>query len=137
MKVQNFCVPILITLGVKTKKNYYLNLNGYRNWQFRLSNDLKRKFKEQVKDEIAKLTPVEGSCKMTFAIFYPTKRLFDVDNIASVVTKFTNDALVELNILAEDNYLHVTEIHSKFGGIDRDNPRCEVTIMENPDGKFC
>jgi Holliday junction resolvase RusA-like endonuclease len=47
-----------------------------------------------------------------------------------VITKFTHDALVEFGILEDDNYNIVTEITYRFGGVDKDNPRCDVTIEE-------
>ena len=72
-------------------------------------------------------------CKVTYTIYYPTKRAFDIDNIGSVITKFTHDALVEFEILEDDNYNFVNEIVYKFGGVDKDNPRCDVVIIEQDD----
>lgn len=130
MSCQEFSVPIKLEVGVNKKKTYYLNLNGYRNWQFQLSNQLKKLFKITVAEDIRKLNPVEGVCKVTYTIYYPTKRAFDVDNIGSVITKFTHDALVEFEILEDDNYHFVQEIVFKFGGVDKENPRCDVVIEE-------
>ena len=98
---------------------------------FQLNNTLKKTFKIEVADTIKQLKPIEGSCKISYQIFYPTRRLFDLDNIGSIVTKFTHDALVEFDILEDDNYTFVTEISYKFGGVDKENPRCIVTIEEN------
>jgi hypothetical protein len=50
-----------------------------------------------------------------------------------VITKFTHDALVEFEILEDDNYNFVNEIVYKFGGVDKDNPRCDVVIIEQDD----
>lgn len=130
MSRQTFSVPIYLEVGVRKKKNYYLNLNGYRNWQFQLSNQLKKMFKIEVADTIRALTPVTGQCCISYSIFYPTKRAFDVDNIGSVISKFTHDALVEYDILEDDNYNFLPKIKYEFGGVDKDNPRCEVVIEE-------
>lgn len=127
---QELSVPIRLEVGVVKKKTYYLNLNGYRNWQFQLNNSLKKAFKIQVAEKVRELTPVTGACKITYTIYYPTRRLFDIDNIGSVVTKFTHDALVEFGILEDDNYKIVTEITYRFGGVDKDNPRCDIIIEE-------
>lgn len=129
---QELTVPIRLEVGVAKKKTYYLNLNGYRNWQFQLNNSLKKAFKIEVAERIRELTPVTGACKITYTIYYPTRRLFDIDNIGAVVTKFTHDALVEFGILEDDNYKIVTEITYKFGGVDKDNPRCDIVIEEIP-----
>ena len=57
-------------------------------------------------------------------------RKFDLDNVGSVIAKFTHDVLTEAGILVDDNYSILKELIYKFGGIDKDNPRCEVTIEE-------
>lgn len=130
MTTQAFSVPIKLEVGVNKKKNYYLNLNGYRNWQFQLNNQLKKLFKITVAEDIRNLKPVDGVVKVTYTIYYPTKRAFDIDNIGSVITKFTHDALVEFDILEDDNYNFVNEIVYKYGGVDKENPRCDVVIEE-------
>lgn len=130
MSVQELSVPIRLEVGVMKKKTHYLNLNGYRNWQFQLSNQLKKLFKITVAEDVRKLKPVGGPVRITYSIFYPTKRAFDVDNVGTVISKFTMDALVEFNILEDDNYNHVPEIEFRFGGVDRENPRCVVRIEE-------
>lgn len=131
--IQELSVPIKLEVGVAKKKTYYLNLNGYRNWQFQLNNQLKKTFKIQVAERVRELEPVKGKCRITYTIYYPTRRLFDIDNIGSVVTKFTHDALVEFEILEDDNYKIVEEIVYRFGGIDKDDPRCDVLIEEIED----
>ena len=52
----------------------------------------------------------------------------DVMNWVSVVDKFFQDVLVKANKLPDDNYKYVPEIISKFGGIDKQNPRMEIVI---------
>jgi Holliday junction resolvase RusA-like endonuclease len=79
------------------------------------------------------LAPIEGKCKVTYTIFYPNQRKFDIDNIGAIVAKFNNDALTELGILEDDNYEFIQEIVFKFGGIDKDNPRCDVELEELKD----
>jgi len=130
MSAQAFTVPIRLELGVVKKKMYYLNLNKYRNWQFHVNNQLKKSFKIEVISRLRQLHPVEPPCKLTYTIYYPTKREFDIDNIGSIVGKFTHDALIEAGIIEDDNYKCVAHINYVFGGIDKDNPRCEVVIEE-------
>lgn len=130
MKAQTFSVPIALDVGITKKKTYYLNLNGYKQWHFQVSNQLKKLFKVQVAGSIRKLKPVTNPIKIIYTIFYPTKREFDLDNVGSVISKFTHDALVELDILPDDNYNVVTEIKYQFGGVDKENPRCDVRIEE-------
>ncbi len=130
MNIQVLTVPLRLEVGVVKKRTYYLNLNGFRNWNFQLSNQLKKLFKISVTSQIRALTPCTQPVEITFVIYYPTNRAFDLDNIGSVVCKFTNDALVELDILIDDNYKYVKKIAYEFGGVDKLNPRVEVKIKE-------
>lgn len=127
---QAFTVPIRLTIGVAKKKTFYLNLNSYRNWQFHVSNQLKKTFKIQVIASLRKLIPLTRACKITYKIYYPTKRKFDVDNIGAIVGKFTHDALIEAEIIEDDNYEFISELHYVYGGIDKENPRADVYIEE-------
>jgi Holliday junction resolvase RusA-like endonuclease len=122
----SFNVPLFITLGVNKKKNYWLNLNGYRNWQYHLSNNLKKEFKRLV--YIPDIDQIESKVRISYTFFYPDKTKRDIDNSLAVVSKFTSDALVESNILGEDNYEYVISVKGEYGGIDKENPRCEVKI---------
>ena len=127
---QTFSVPIKLEVGVRKKKSHYLNLNNYRNWQFQISNQLKKLFKVTVARDIRNLTPIEGKCRITYTIYYPTQRVFDIDNIGSVIAKFTNDALVEFDVLVDDNYNYIPELIFRFGGVDKEHPRCEIKLEE-------
>lgn len=127
--VQHLVVPIMLEAGVRKKKNFFLNLNQYNKWHFQDKNQLKKLFKIHILREVRELQPV-SSCKITYTIFYPTNRKFDLDNVGSVVSKFTHDVLTEAGILVDDNYSILKELSYKFGGIDKNNPRCEVTIEE-------
>lgn len=128
-KPQIFHVPIFLTLGGNKKKKYYLNLNNYNTWHFQVKNNLKKKFKVITIETIRKLVPV-AKCELTYTIFYPTKRKFDLDNVCSIISKFTNDVLSEAQAFPDDNYTVLPRIIYEFGGIDKENPRAEVTVRE-------
>lgn len=130
MTEHTFSVPIKLEVGVRKKKTHYLNLNNYRNWQFQLNNQLKKLFKITIAKDIRHFEPLTSKCKVTYTIYYPNRRAFDIDNIGSVVCKFTNDALTEYGIIEDDNCNFITNIEFVFGGVDKDNPRCDVNIKE-------
>lgn len=123
--------PIYIQVGVKKKKKHYINLNGYRNWAFHLSNELKKTYATIVSntDEFKQL-PKLGKVKLTYKIFYHQNRDFDIDNIGAISGKFFQDTLVKHNKIDDDNHKYIPEIVYMFGGIDRSNPRVEVHIEE-------
>lgn len=118
----------MLVHGKRKKKNYWLNLNGYRNWYFGTSNDLKIDFKEQV----AMLIPdvKYNKIEIAYKVFFPTKRRTDVANVCSVVDKFFSDTLVSCGVILDDDYTVLTKVAYEFGGVDKDNPRVEATITE-------
>lgn len=122
-------LPLFIEIGTKKKKAYYINLNGFRNWCYRVSNNIKQQYKVEVEGAINNL-PIMDKVSTTYYIYYPTKRKFDLDNIGSISAKFFQDALVAFGRLKDDNYDYVQDIRFLFGGIDKDNPRVDVVIKE-------
>lgn len=126
---QTINIPICLEAGIRKKKNFFLNLNSYNRWHFQEKNQLKKLFKISIIKNVRELKPIE-KCEITFKIFYSTKRLFDLDNVGSVLSKFTNDVLTEAEIIPDDNYQVVSKLTFEFGGIDAINPRAEVEIKE-------
>ena len=127
--IQTINIPICLEAGIRKKKNFFLNLNSYNRWHFQEKNQLKKLFKISIIKNVRELKPIE-KCEITFKIYYPTKRLFDLDNIGSVLSKFTHDVLTEAEIIPDDNYQVIRKLTFEFGGIDLENPRAEVTIKE-------
>lgn len=112
------------------KKKYYLNLNNYRNWHFRTSNNLKKAYCELVGDcmrGVVLRTPIN----ISFTLFKGSNRRVDRSNILSVTEKFFCDALVNHGCIIDDNDDYIESTHYYSGGIDRDNPRVEIKIYEN------
>ena len=102
-------------------------MNGYRNWHFQISNDLKRIYCESLEKELkGKIlsTPID----ITFTLYKKTKRKTDRSNILSIIEKFFCDALVEYGCIIDDNDDYIGGTHYKTGGIDRENPRVEILI---------
>lgn len=122
-------IKIILPLMINKSKNkmFSLNLNQYRNAHFQTLNTAKRNFEKFVSGLNIKhkfTEPVE----ITYIIHPPTKRKYDISNIASIVDKFACDALIKCGVLQEDNYEHVTKITYLHGGIDKNNPRAEMLI---------
>ena len=122
----NITIPCYMNVG---KKNH-LNLNTYRNLHYQSLNTGKKKFKKLVKDDVEKLPIFDNPIFLGYKYFLRDRRLVDVGNINSVVEKYFLDALVELGRLKDDNYNFVIGASYMFGGIDKDDPRCEVEIKE-------
>lgn len=63
-------------------------------------------------------------CSIELTIFAPDKRPGDLTNKAESVM----DLLVDVGVLADDNWYVCSDLHLKFGGIDKQNPRAEIVI---------
>ncbi|WVI66551.1 hypothetical protein pVco7_gp105 [Vibrio phage pVco-7] len=86
-------------------------------------------YKDMVKLPILNL-PSFTKVRIEYVLYPKTKRKTDVANVCSIHDKFFSDALVELGKLPEDNYEHLVEVTYRFGHVDKDNPRVDITITE-------
>lgn len=109
-------------------KRYYLNLNNYRNWHYQVSNNLKKKFKDLMHSQLYPLEPVKEIHSIKYVIFFGSKRRSDLMNVGTVIDKFLCDALQSYNIIPDDDKEFLHTFIFEYGGIDKGNPRVEVTI---------
>jgi hypothetical protein len=124
-------IPLSITIPRKTKapKKVALNLNIYRNTHHMTLNQAKSAIKEHVRREIGRIGNIgPGPWEFIYTIYPPTGRAFDLGNVGSIVQKFTDDALVELGIIKDDNHKIISRVVYEFGQVDKGNPRAELTI---------
>ena len=121
-------LPYFVPVG-KKEKNFYVNLNIYRNAHHFTLNSAKIAFKEAIQDQVNKL-PFLHKIKLHYRVFAPSNRKIDTMNVGSIADKFFCDALVEAGKLTDDNYDYLLYNGFEFGGIDKENPRVEVTIEE-------
>ena len=124
-------LPLEVMIPRKTceDKRVMLNLNIYRNAHHMTLNQAKVEMKEHVFLAVPKgmLIPLPPF-RFTYTIFPATGRAFDLGNVASIIQKFTDDALIELGVIKDDNYKIVREVVYRFGEIDKANPRAELLI---------
>ena len=115
-------------VSTSKKKNFYPNLNQYRNAHHFTLSKAKREYAEHIYPQLDGVEPFE-KVMVTLISYPPNERLYDNDNLAPHM-KFFLDALVHKDILAEDHYKIVVETRHKFGIIDKDDPRVEFHIEE-------
>ncbi len=109
------------------KKFFHLNLNVYRNAHHRVLSKAKVDWDELVAPTLAHL-PVFDRIRISYILFTGSAQECDIMNVVSIVDKFFCDSLVKAGKLPDDNYNHVINTISGFGGIDRLNPRVDVVI---------
>lgn len=132
---------ILVPRKTKAAKKVYLNLNGYRNWHFVVSNNLKKAYKAIIAQrmEDAGLEPgkctIAGPVAISYQIVYNSKRRRDKGNVLSVVQKFFLDALVELGYLPDDCDDVINQETFLKPIYDKSSEDCYVEITVSTDDK--
>ena len=120
-------LPLRIRNRAKTESYFYINMNEYRNAPFHELRDMKIKFAEMVRDQIAPL-PQFDWVEFEYILFPGSAREMDTNNICSIVDKFFCDAFVKAQKLPDDNYKYLRKSIFRFGEIDRNNARVELHI---------
>jgi hypothetical protein len=80
-------------------------------------------------EQILKLPKME-KIQVSYTLYPGTKRRTDTGNVVSVHKKFFEDALVELGIIPDDDYLHIVKSEESFGEVDKEFPRVEILITQ-------
>lgn len=121
--------PLSITLERKTKrdKKVSINLNTYRNLHFILNNNVKKKYKDIIRQQIGRVK-LETPLEITYRVFKPTKRKLDKMNVVSITSKYLLDALVELKVIEDDNDDYIKKETILPTAYDKGNGRVEVTF---------
>jgi Holliday junction resolvase RusA-like endonuclease len=72
-----------------------------------------------------KQTPyIQGPVKLHYDFYAPTKREFDLSNMVKVCEDF----IVSKAVLDDDNCNVIPEFSAQYRGVDKLNPRVEITI---------
>lgn len=132
-------LPLSIAIGSSKRKKFILNLNQFRNLHYRSLNNCKRNYADIVStlcgDRPYRIPP--DTAVLAIYIYYaPTKRLVDVANPCSILDKFTCDAIVKRGVMVDDNVRHLKEVRYVWGGVDRENPRCDLLLVKHTPGEY-
>lgn len=129
--------PLKIVLG-KTKsgkvKEFSLNLNTYRNAHFRTLNTSKHKYKMEIVKQLED-KPRYNRVAIIYKVFKGDARRYDIGNILSIHEKYFEDAMVESGKLPDDKANNIPMVLYTDGGIDRDEPRVEITVFNTDEEK--
>jgi len=125
--IYTFELPISVILYRKTKTDVKktLNLNGYRNWHYQISNEVKHNFMPIT------VEPFRAKrIKISYRVTKRRKARYDTMNIITIVDKFFCDWLVSERMIPDDSCENV-EIGGVVGdyGI-RDCCTAEIEILK-------
>tara|TARA_R110000803_G_scaffold63771_1_gene124485 strand:+ start:252 stop:641 length:390 start_codon:yes stop_codon:yes gene_type:complete len=110
------------------KKKFILNLNNYRNAHYRILSSAKRIYTDDLVPRLKVFTSFSEPVSLEYTYYARSNRRLDISNPCSIIDKFTCDALVKAEIIEDDSFKQVVEVVYKFGGVEKDNPRCELVI---------
>lgn len=108
-----------------------LNFNRVRNMQGFVYGRLKEEYTRIMLPRLTHL-PVFKRVELEYYLYTGSNHKSDVMNWVSVIDKFFQDVLVKAGKIPDDNFEYVPIITSRFMGVDRDNPRCEIIIKPRP-----
>jgi len=110
------------------KKKFILNLNNYRNAHYRVLSIAKKLYTDNLIPRLEDFDSFSEPVTLTYTYYAKSKRRIDVSNPCSIIDKFACDALVKAEILEDDSFKQIKEVVYRFGGVDKENPRCELVI---------
>lgn len=84
-----------------------------------------KKYTEWHKDAIKQLEgiqPIPSQTPIVFTYYSDSKRSGDLSNKWQSI----EDTFTDCGIIEDDNWFILPDIHMKFGGVDKENPRAEI-----------
>ncbi len=128
-------VPLFVLIPRKTKKDkkFILNLNTYRNTHFFILNEAKKLYSEKIKKDLLNIKKqgfdFNGKWKILLTYYNGSNRIVDKSNPCSIIEKFVCDAMTNYKLWEDDNS-NINPISTyEFGGVDKTNPRCDITFI--------
>ena len=112
------------------KKKFILNLNNYRNAHYRVLSISKSLYSDNLVPRLKDFDRFTEPVSLTYTYYARSNRRLDISNPCSIIDKFACDALVKAEILEDDSFKQIKEVVYKFGGVEKDNPRCELVISK-------
>lgn len=86
------------------------------------------RYTEWHKDALQQLAgkPKINESHLTLTFFAPDNRKFDLTNKAESIM----DTLVDAGLIEDDNYSVISELTLKFGGVEKNQARCEIEYTD-------
>ena len=116
----------------QTRKNKItlMSLNWYRNENEYVKNKIKHEYHDLIRLKLLKnKEKIKGKYQVRYRYFYKNSTS-DLENVASVIGKFLNDALKELGIIVDDSVKYLVNSQLIVDSYDKKNPRIEIEVEE-------
>ena len=123
-------IDLPLEIYYSKKKKFILNLNNYRNAHYRVLSTAKKLYSDELVPRLEEFDGFSEPVTLTYTYYARSNRRLDISNPCSIIDKFACDALVKAKILEDDSFNQVKQVVYIFGGVDKDNPRCELQITK-------
>lgn len=120
--------PLPLKVSTSSRKDFIMNLNQYRNAHWGVLSKAKVEYKDYIVNRLGGVELPKIPLHFRYIIHKGDKRSYDVANIASIVSKFTNDALVESGIIDDDNSSIIVSEHYERGCVVKGNGCVKLTV---------
>lgn len=125
-------IELPLSVPISRNKRFILNINNYRNAHYQTLNKAKSNYNALVFHALQNSKQLNvrfnSPVVVEYLYYHPTKRNVDLCNPCSIIDKFACDAITHAGIWADDNCDIIKGVSFKWGGVDRVNPRCIMTI---------
>ena len=123
-------IDLPLEIYYSKKKKFILNLNNYRNAHYRVLSTAKKLYSDELVPRLEEFDSFSEPVTLTYTYYARSNRRLDISNPCSIIDKFACDALVKAEILEDDSFNQIKQVVYKFGGVDKNNPRCELVITK-------
>lgn len=130
MSDYKFTLPLSVMLKRKKVKDrkMSINLNEFRKVHDRTYIEAKNEYCRVMGDQIRGFDPIKGKFHLHYDYYATMNNNPDLDNFVGAAKKFFQDAMVKHGFIEDDNVNFIVSNSEKYCGIDRKNPRIEVSI---------
>lgn len=124
MSQENEKLHLVINGVIPSKKNSKKVIPDWKHRRVRLITSPEvQNWEKVVQSGVMGMGKIDGPVKMEIVIYNPDLRKRDLDNQLCSI----NDAIKGI-LFEEDDGKVLQDIHIRWGGVDKNNPRAEITI---------
>lgn len=124
MSQENEKLHLVINGVIPSKKNSKKVIPDWKHRRVRLITSPEvQNWEKVVQSGVMGMGKIDGPVKMEIVIYNPDLRKRDLDNQLCSI----NDAIKGV-LFEEDDGKVLQDIHIRWGGVDKNNPRAEITI---------
>jgi Holliday junction resolvase RusA-like endonuclease len=119
-------MKLIISDTTPSKKNSRINTRSGRSFPSKRFSAWEAVALPELKEQFTGYKVTDYPIALTMVFYNGDLRRHDLDNQSSSIL----DTMVKAGVIEDDNQKYVDCITLQYGGVDRENPRCEVFLDE-------